>query len=399
MKIRCIFSLLEESASTNKPVAPVNAPRLSMSRPKGEWDPIFGKAPRKGTLKYDIWKRNVQSDKKITEGGWMTSVTQGTVISPSIVKKSLSILEQFFKDFNRYLDSIGIAERACVGAPTGSSAYHDVDDEDKIYGDVDVQIVVPQSDPPMTLSQLQAYWNDLASRFVQDKQPAYVSIEHSKKGHPILALGNDQYVQIDFMWHEEQNADWGRYRATPERGLKGLLYGNLFSVLGDMLDMSIQYAGVQYKTSGGNQVPFSKHKQTELHTLSNRPDSFLIDILTDLHSRYGSTPAPVVDNLLKRNPGVSKDDVQSATLVQGIKGLARSFEQSGLYGHGPLDKYKSAEQFVNKFVETYTAKAEKELDNKKRDSAETPEAKQRATADLEKIRTGLAKVRTLFLQN
>jgi hypothetical protein len=37
----------------------------SMSRPKGEWDPIHGKAPRKGTLKYDMWKRNVAQDKGI----------------------------------------------------------------------------------------------------------------------------------------------------------------------------------------------------------------------------------------------------------------------------------------------------------------------------------------------
>lgn len=40
----------------------------SMSRPKGEWDPIHGKAPKKGTLKYDIWKQKVQHDKGIKQG-------------------------------------------------------------------------------------------------------------------------------------------------------------------------------------------------------------------------------------------------------------------------------------------------------------------------------------------
>jgi hypothetical protein len=39
----------------------------SMDRPKGEWDPIHGKAPRKGTLAYDIWKQKVNQDKGIKE--------------------------------------------------------------------------------------------------------------------------------------------------------------------------------------------------------------------------------------------------------------------------------------------------------------------------------------------
>ena len=50
------------------------------------------------------------------------------------------------------------------------------------------------------------------------------------------------------------------------------------------------------------------------------------------------------------------------------------------------------------FPDGYTAKAEKELENKKRDSAQTDDAVARAQTDKEKIRTGLQKVRTLFLQ-
>jgi hypothetical protein len=333
----------------------------------------------------------------LCEGGWMTTKTQGTVISPAIVKQSLSILEQFFYDFNKFLKGKGITDEARVGAPTGSSAYHDVDPEDKVYGDVDVQIVVPPTNPPMTLSQLQAHWNELANEFVKTVRPEYVDLETSKRGHPILALHGGGFVQVDFMWHEEQNASWGRYRATPERGLKGLLYGNLFSILGDMLDMSIQYAGVQYKTVGDEIVPFSKHKDTTLNTLSNSPETFLMDIFEALWSKYSHEgDVKKIDPLLKNNPGVSTDSVQAKVLVDGIKGLARSFEKSDLFGQGPLRRYGSAEEFLETFLHLYTEKAEKEIGNKKRDSAETPDAVERAEADRNKIRAGLKQVRSYF---
>ena len=59
-----------EGSLTTKNVAPVKARPLSMERPKGEWDPIYGKAPTKGTLKYDMWKQRVAQDKKGVAEGW-----------------------------------------------------------------------------------------------------------------------------------------------------------------------------------------------------------------------------------------------------------------------------------------------------------------------------------------
>ena len=59
----------QESAMVPKKPVGEKPFKPSMSRPKGEWDTIHGKAPRKGTLKYDIWKRNVAQDKgmKVSE--------------------------------------------------------------------------------------------------------------------------------------------------------------------------------------------------------------------------------------------------------------------------------------------------------------------------------------------
>jgi hypothetical protein len=57
----------------------------SMDRPKGEWDPIHGKAPRKGTLAYNIWKQKVNQDKGVAEA---TGDTKFDTIMGNIVQKS-----------------------------------------------------------------------------------------------------------------------------------------------------------------------------------------------------------------------------------------------------------------------------------------------------------------------
>ena len=67
----------------------------------------------------------------IPEGGWDTTVTQGTVITPAVVKRALKVAEKFARDFNKYLDQLDIPAIE-IGHPTGSSAYHDVDAEDKV---------------------------------------------------------------------------------------------------------------------------------------------------------------------------------------------------------------------------------------------------------------------------
>ena len=57
----------DEGAMTSKQPRGEKPWKPSMSRPNGEWDPIHGKAPRKGTLKYDIWKSKVRQDKGLDE--------------------------------------------------------------------------------------------------------------------------------------------------------------------------------------------------------------------------------------------------------------------------------------------------------------------------------------------
>jgi hypothetical protein len=332
----------------------------------------------------------------LAEGGWETTVTQGTVVKPAAVRVALSQIQNLFTGFNQYLAQQGLGPVE-VGAPTGSSAYYLVDPEDKVYGDIDLQVIAPATQH-QTHSQFQSHWNRLVDDYIKQARPKFVHPE-STVGHPIVEVGRDQYVQVDFMWHEPKTREWGRFRVTPERGVKGLLYGNIYSVLGQLLDMSIQHAGVQLKMQDGQQVPFSKQKNTTVVTVSLDPRKFVYDILVYLFSSiHGNENIKkmLVDDLLRENPGLDVNNIKIEKLVRAVQGLARSFELNNMYGQGPLKGYQDSADFLDKFWKVYQSKAMTEISSPKRDKAATPEAQARALSDQQRILQGLDIVERLF---
>jgi hypothetical protein len=330
------------------------------------------------------------------EGGWDTTATQSTVINPSTVKTALKTTEKLISGFNQHLKRKGLPP-VRIGAPTGSSAYHDVDDEDKIYGDIDLQIVVPEIEElaDKTTSQVQGYWHKLIDEFIKSNKLNYVHPD-STPGHPIVSIGGDKWVQVDLMPHPERLEKWGRYRVTPERGVKGLLTGNMFSVLGELLKMSIQHSGVQFKVRDKVKQPYvTTRKDYQLVTLSTDIENFVLDIFKHQAEEAG-IDNPKIDPLLAANPGVDTKEVKIQRMVNALKGLANSFEINDMYGKGDLSDYSGADDFVNKFKQIYTQKAEKDINAAKRDKAETPEAKARAESDRKKVADGLNLVMGMF---
>lgn len=367
---------------------------------KSSWDPAKAASSQKKYLKSLNMlgsKLGVKSHTvPLSEGGWDTTVTQGTVIKPAVVKIVLNKVQQFVNDFNIWLGDKGYGKIE-MGRPTGSGAYHEKDsqnDPDKVYGDVDLQMIAPPVEG-LSYGQYTAHWNKLADEFVKQRRPEYVHDTESKPGHPIIKIGEDAYVQVDFMWHEPKLKDWGASRVTPEHGVKGLLTGNMYSVMGEIMDMSIQHAGVQLKVIDDQHVPFSKQKGTTTITVTTNPKTYIYDIFMYLAKRMG-VQDPVADPLLRQFPGNDVNDVKIAKLVNGVKGLAKSFAANGMIGKDILSKFQSAEDFVNQFERRYEEKAMIDVNAKKRDKAETPEAKARADADREKVLSGLKMVKGLF---
>ena len=338
---------------------------------------------------------------RLIEGGWDTVATQSTVINPSTVKKALAVSEKLIQGFNKFLKRKNLPTTR-IGTPLGSSAYHKVDPEDKIYGDIDLQLVVPDlpEHKDLTLSQIQGYWIKLLEEYISESNLDFVHSD-SKGAHPILGIGDDKWVQVDMIIHQESVERWGRYRATPERGVKGLLMGNMFSTLGSLLDMSIQHAGAQYKLGIKDKTrkPYSTTRRDfSIVTVTTDPELFVKDIFDHEYSLItGKDPSTAkVDSLLLQNPGVNVDNIKVETLAKAVKGLAASFAANKLYGKGALAQFSSANDFLSKFMEVYQEKAEKDIASAKREKASTPEAIARAESDREKVRSGLEMVKNFF---
>jgi hypothetical protein len=318
------------------------------------------------------------------------------VLKPATVAKTLAVVDKFVVDFNKYLETkeLGPVQR---GRPTGSSAYHEKDQEedpDKVYGDVDLQMIAPPVEGK-TYGQYSAFWNSLTDEFVKSGAASYIDTSESKPGHPIIKIGDNDYVQIDLMWHEPKMADWGATRVTPERGVKGLLAGNMYSVTGEIMDLSIQHAGVQLKVIDNQRVSFGKQKDTKTITVTTNPKSWLLDIFKYQAEQMGKDKAEV-DSLLTANPGTDINNVKISVMANGIKGLAKSFEDNDMFGQGDLAKFSSASDFLSQWLERYEEKAMLDVNAKKRDKATTPEAKARAESDRQKVLSGLEMVKGLF---
>jgi len=340
----------------------------------------------------------------IMEGGWDSSVTQKTVITPAVVKRALAVVGRFTAELNAYLKKTQRPEIQ-MGHPTGSSAHHEADavkDPAKVYGDIDLQMIAPVIGEVKTHSQYQAAWNQLIDEFIARTRPEYVHYENKPaNGHVIFNIGGDEYVQVDMLWAQPENADWARYRTTPEPGIKGLIYGNLYSSLGEIMDMSIQHAGVQMKIQDGEPINFQRGRKFDrMLTFSRDISTFAQDIATGLFRQIypDLTPSDIkLDPELRAHPGLNKESPRVADLVAAIKGLARTFELNDMYGKFNLKKFTSTEDFIQKFIQHYEGKALEAMAATKFDKAETPEAKARAADAKKKIAAGLADVKKMFV--
>jgi hypothetical protein len=325
----------------------------------------------------------------LSEGGWDSTVTQSTTITPKVVKAALNVVDSFVKGFNQWLVAKG-SSAVEIGHPLGSTAWHTADPEDKVYGDIDLQMVAQPLDTADTPSKFAAHWNKLLDDYIAAEKPSMVyDIGKPVNGHVIFALGNDHYVQVDMIWTEPKLASWARYRMTPAHNIKGATYGNLFSTLGEIMHMSIQSAGVQMKIKDGEPVPFSKSRKFDtLETLTTDIERFGLDIVKQLYRKIypGKDLAQLkIDPLLKKRPGVDTNAITAANLVSVVNGVAKTFELNNMYGHYNLKEFSDYDNFIEKFKSHYMEKLHAAINATKFDKAETPEAKARAEDVKEKL--------------
>jgi hypothetical protein len=274
-----------------------------------------------------------------------------------------------------------------MGKPVGSSAWYQSDTAETEYGDIDLQMIAPEIEG-LSQNQIIRKYNAHADQFVRETKPPYVYDEGRDTGGHIIFGTDNEYVQVDFVWTLEPYREWAQYRSTPERGLKGVVYGSLYSTLGEMLNTSIQSVGVQAKMIGGEPQPFSRtRKYDELRTVSKDIRNFGVDIF-DWVAGMAGVQNPRTDPELAQHPGLNPQNIQAVDLIHMIRGLAKSFERNDLYGRGVLKDYENSSDFLNEFIRLFDEKMEKAATATKFQKAESPEAKAKAEKAKQSIRRG-----------
>jgi hypothetical protein len=317
-------------------------------------------------------------------GGWATTKTQGTKITPAVLQEAIGVLENIFDDFNQWAQAHGFDSLTLVG-PGGSGVYFKKDLEEnpeKAYGDVDILVMYPLNEPQgrqAEIDTLKKYnglflqWLAKTTRPDLDKEETSAISDGTLK---VVINLKDGPVQVDIISTFNYSSDWAKARYTPIRGIKGFVVGFLYQAFGNALDVSVTDRGVVAKIKGGELVNPLLRKGVEERIVTRDFNRFISQLaeFTDEFTR-GEKRAVQLDQYLQQHPGIDVTDLSLEQICNGILGFARTLEQNGTF-ELPKSKYKNSQEFLQEVVNIYKIKIDKHTSSSKYNKAETDLAHQ-----------------------
>ena len=317
-------------------------------------------------------------------GGWATTKTQGTKITPAVLQEAIGVLENIFDDFNQWAQAHGFDSLTVVG-PGGSGVYFKKDLEEnpeKAYGDVDILVMYPLNEPQgrrAEIDTLKKYnglflqWLAKTTRPDLDKEETIAISDGTLK---LVINLKDGPVQVDIISTFNYSSDWAKARYTPIRGIKGFVVGFLYQAFGNALDVSVTDRGVVAKIKGGELVNPLLRKGVEERIVTRDFNRFISQLaeFTDEFTR-GEKRAVQLDQYLQQHPGIDVTALSLEQICNGILGFARTLEQNGTF-ELPKSKYKNSQEFLQEVVDIYKIKIDKHTSSSKYNKAETDLAHQ-----------------------
>ena len=342
--------------------------------------------------------KNLKSyDQFLFEGGWATTKTQGTVITPDVIAQVVKIFDRLASGFNGHLKELELPSLDFL-KPIGSGTWWSEDlteQPDKVYGDVDYMIAYPTlkltagKDREDEIATVKLYNKELLMWLEAEKFPGIdiaeskdVSTDSSAKliAEVSLKTGQTGYVQVDMVVTHKEYSDWAVFRMTPIKNVKGFVLGNLYSSFGEVLDLSIQARGVRAKFEGDIMRPYSIRKNAEDKEISLNTQTFMKDIARFFWEQSG-TDKPFKDTPIETWKGMNRNNPTFEDLCDGIILVAKTLGSLGEFG--TTIKYKTEKDLLNAVVSQYEKKMMTTYNSSKFDKAQSPAA----IAAMEKVRS------------
>lgn len=313
----------------------------------------------------------------VLEGGYASTLTQGTKITPQTVAVAVQAVAEFVKHFNQFLKSKNLPP-VKGGNPVGSTYYYQRDlknNPTKEYGDIDVHFFIPRLPDQTDATNASTYANAV-KEFANTTNN--ISTESGK--NVIFKIGNN-YIQVDLVMAYYENKEW-LGALTPEHNIKGVISSTVYSSLAELLNLSINTNGVQAKLRSGEPVSFRQSKNTELVTVSKNPKTWALDVANFILKTRGINNPKISDDL-KQSPGIDTAEIKIANIVQAVKGIGHTLELNGIVDYN---------NFIGDVVRIYTDKITAAIHSTKFEKDTTGKAE----VDKKKLQQGLELVQGLF---
>lgn len=354
---------------------------------------IFNKAEGMGRygarqLSQEAWEwwqeQKAQKTESINEGGWASTETQDTVITPKTVAEIVETLKGFEKSYNIWQANNGYDTEIKMGNPKGSGTYYRRDlsqDPTREYGDVDIECFIHSRDGVKSAQRTTEYKMAITEYCLQS--PDY----STENGTNIIMRTTDGPVQVDLLYTYHEHANWSR-ALSPEYRVKGVISTSLTSALAEVLNLSFSSQGIQVKIRNNQPVSFRQSKDTELRTVSTDPENWAKDIYSlYYYLAHGEKPSEFPGGL-EIHSGL-KDEQRLSDIVLAIKSLGNALEETNMLGHGALIGIPTKQDLIRKIASVYSNKLETAENSSKFDKAQTPAAVEKA----KKTKLMLAKYR------
>jgi len=331
------------------------------------------------------------------EGGWATTKTQGTTITPDVIKSVVDIMNRISEGFNSHLKELELPSLDFL-KPIGSGTWWEEDlknQPNKTYGDVDYMVAYPtlkltaKKEREDEIATIKLYNTELLMWLEADKitgvdikETKAVSSDSSLKLVAEVTMPNGKlgYVQVDMVVTHKEYQEWAVFRMTPIQNVKGFVLGNLYSSFGEVLDLSIQARGVRAKFEGEVMKPYSKRSGVEERMISSDAQTFMKDICQFFWQQSG-TEWPFKDTPIEKWKGMDPKSPRFEDLCEGIKLAAQTLRV--LDEFGTTIKYKSEIDLLKAVIDKYTEKMMATYNSSKFEKAQSPAA----IAAMEKIRS------------
>jgi hypothetical protein len=325
-----------------------------------------------------------ESVSQIAEGGWASTETQNTVITPKTVAEIVETLKGFEKSYNTWQANNGYDTEIKIGNPKGSGTYYRRDlaqDPTREYGDIDVECFIHSRDGVKSAQRITEYKKAITEYCLQS--PDY----STENGTNLVVRTTDGPAQVDLLYTYHEHADWSR-ALSPEYRVKGVISTSLTSALAEVLNLSFSGQGIQVKIRNNQPVSFRQSRDTELRTVSLDPNNWAKDIYSlYYYLAHGEKPTEFPGGLAVHS-GL-KDEQRLSDIVLAIKSLANALEETNMLGHGALISIPTKQDLVRKVASVYSDKLETAENSSKFDKAQTPAAVEKA----KKTKLMLAKYR------